>query len=89
MEEFKTMDQLVSDFFSHPAFPQVVSAAYCDYIAAMIADNLKAVDAERLLSSVSRPRYDLAEDGSFLSTKKIVAVTDRYGKTYRITVEEV
>ena len=86
MQEFKTMDQLVDQFFSHPAFPQI---AYCDYIAAMIADNLKANDAERLLAGVSRPQSDLAADGSFLSTAKKVVVADRYGKTYRITVEEV
>jgi hypothetical protein len=63
--------------------------AYCDYIAALIRGNLKANDVDRLLSSVSAPQLHLAASGSFLSTKKILDVEDRYGKKYKVTVEEV
>jgi len=63
--------------------------AYCDYIAALIRGNLKANDVDRLLSSVSAPHLHLAASGSFLSTKKILDVEDRYGKKYKVTVEEV
>ena len=64
--------------------------AYCDYIAHLISKNIKAVDttSEKLLSSVSHPQYDVGEDGLFRSSKKTVEVEDRFGKKYRITVEE-
>lgn len=62
--------------------------AYCDYIAGLITGNLKANDTEKLLSSVSKPKYHLGPNGEFLSTKKVILVEDRYGKKYRITVEE-
>ena len=60
-------------------------------IAHLISKNLKAVDttSEKLLSSVSRPQYDVDEDGLFRSSKKTVEVEDRFGKKYRVTVEEV
>ena len=63
--------------------------AYCDYIAALIRGNLKANDVDKLLASVSAPRLHLAASGSFLSTKKTLDVEDRYGKKYKVTVEEV
>ena len=83
---FQTMDEIVNKFFAQPAFARL---AYCDYIAHLIVGNLKANDTERLLSSVSRPQYDLTESGSFASTKKTIDVEDRFGKKYRVTVEEV
>jgi hypothetical protein len=83
------MDEIVQTFFSHPAFKTKGIIAYCDYIANLITANLKANDEERLLSSVSKPKYDLTEDGSFKSTKKTIEVEDRFGKQYRITVEEI
>ena len=88
MNNFQTMEDLVNKLFAQPAFARL---AYCDYIAHLISKNLKAVDttSEKLLSSVSRPQYDVGEDGSFRSTKKTVNVEDRFGKKYRITVEEV
>jgi hypothetical protein len=63
--------------------------AYCDYIAALIRGNLKANDVDKLLASVSAPQLHLAASGAFLSTKKILDVEDRYGKKYKVTVEEV
>jgi hypothetical protein len=68
---------------------QQAQPAYCDYIAHTIVGNLKANDTERLLSSVSRPKYDLTESGGFASTKKTIDVEDRNGRKYRVTVEEV
>jgi hypothetical protein len=91
MNHFQAMDEIVQTFFSHPAFKTKGIIAYCDYIAALISANLKASDNEdkRLLSSVSKPKYDLTEDGSFKSTKKTIEIEDRFGKQYRITVEEI
>ncbi len=86
MNHFDTMDEIVNKFFAQPAF---ASLAYCDYIAHTISKELKANDSERLLSSVSRPQYDLTPTGSFRSTKKTIDVEDRFGKKYRVTVEEV
>jgi hypothetical protein len=62
---------------------------YCDYIMNLIRDNLLANDADehRMLRSVTRMKYDLHEDGSLATTKKIMHVTDQRGTRYRITVE--
>jgi hypothetical protein len=62
---------------------------YCDYIANVISKELKVNDTERLIASVSRPKYDVTESGAFASTKKTIDVEDRFGKKYRVTVEEV
>ena len=86
MNHFNTMDEIVNKFFAQPAFSHL---AYCDYIAHTISKELKANDTERLLSSVSRPKYDLTPEGGFASTKKTIDVEDRFGKKYRVTVEEV
>jgi hypothetical protein len=86
MNHFDTMDTIVNKFFAQPAF---ASLAYCDYIAHTISKELKANDTERLLSSVSRPKFDVTPTGGFASTKKTIEVEDRYGKKYRVTVEEV
>jgi hypothetical protein len=85
MNHFDTMEDIVNKFFAQPAFAKL---AYCDYIAHTIVGNLKANDTERLLSSVSRPQYDLTPTGAFASTKKTIMVSDRFGKQYKITVEE-
>jgi hypothetical protein len=86
MTHFDTMNTIVSKFFDNLPKSYLV---YCDYIAHLIVGNLKANDTERLLSSVSRPQYDLTESGSFASTKKTIEVEDRFGTKYRVTVEEV
>jgi hypothetical protein len=86
MTHFDTMNTIVSKFFDNLPKSYLV---YCDYIAHLIVGNLKANDTERLLSSVSRPQYDLTESGSFASTKKTIMVEDRNGTKYRVTVEEV
>lgn len=86
MSHFDTMNTIVNQFFDNLPKSYV---AYCDYIAVTISKELKANDHERLLSSVSRPQYDLTPTGGFRSTKKTIEVEDRFGKKYRITVEEV
>ena len=86
MTHFDTMNTIVNQFFDN--LPKTY-VAYCDYIAHTIVGNLKANDTERLLSSVSRPKYDLTESGAFASTKKTIEVKDLNGRKYRVTVEEV
>jgi hypothetical protein len=80
------MNTIVNKFFDNLPKSYVV---YCDYIAHVISKELKANDTERLLSSVSRPKYDLTQEGGFASTKKTIEVEDRFGTKYRVTVEEV
>ena len=65
--------------------------AYCDYIAHLISTELKAIDhqGEKLLSAVGRVQYDLGIEGEFHSTMKTVDVEDRFGKQYRITIQEL
>ena len=86
MSHFDTMNTIVSKFFE--AIPKA-HIVYCDYIAHTISKELKANDSERLLSSVSRPKFDIAPEGAFRSTKKTIEVEDRFGTKYLITVEEV
>jgi len=80
------MNTIVNQFFDNLPKSYV---AYCDYIAHTIVNNLKANDTERLLASVSRPKYDLTPEGGFASTKKTIEVEDRNGRKYRVTVEEM
>jgi len=86
MSHFDTMNTIVNQFFDNLPKSYI---AYCDYIANTIVGNLKTNDTERLLASVSRPKYDLTESGSFASTKKTIEVEDRNGRKYLVTVEEV
>ena len=62
---------------------------FCDYIMSLIRDNLLALDADehKMLRTVTRMKYDLNEDGSLSSTKKVIHTTDDHGVRYRITVE--
>lgn len=65
--------------------------AYCDYIAWLISTELKALDTtgQKLLASVDRVRFDLGAHDEFLSTTKTIDIEDRFGKQYRITVQEL
>jgi hypothetical protein len=85
-EEFKKMADVINIAFRDAKSMM----AYCDYIAQLISKEMKSEDDKymRLLSSVSRPLYDLGPQGQFQSTKKVINVEDRYGKKYTITVEE-
>lgn len=63
--------------------------SYCDYIAATCARALDE-DLIGLVSSVRGPQLDLhPTEGYMLSTAKKLTVTDRWGKQYRILVEQV
>jgi len=84
MDDFKTMAEKATEK-RHPL-------AYCDYIAALISDDLKAFDCQnaRLLLEVSRPQSDLhPEQGYLVSTKKTLMVQDKQNKLYKIIVEEL
>lgn len=61
---------------------------YCDYIAHLIATELKVLDNEKLLSSVGNVQYDLGLAGELQSTVKTIFVEDRFGTRYRIVVQE-
>ena len=71
--------------------PEKPITAYCDYIAWLIATNLKAADTvhEKLLSSVGSIELHTGISGQYLSTKKTIKVEDRFGKRYRIIIEEL
>ena len=63
---------------------------YCDYIAHLIGKNLKSLDIEGMIDNVGKVKFDLdPADGSYLSTKKTIAVVDKNGTAYSITIEEV
>lgn len=65
--------------------------AYCDYIAKVISTALKldSVKFDSYVYTVGKTRWDLDENGSFVSTKKTLSVVDKNGKIYRVTVEEI
>jgi hypothetical protein len=65
--------------------------AYCDYIAHLIQTELKRIDtdAQKLIGSVGNVQYDLGFEGEFCSTMKTIDVEDRFGKQYRITIQEL
>ena len=83
MDHFKTMQEITAKAFTHPV------VAYCDYIAHLILKALNTRDDEGLLKSVGKINFDVSPEGHYISTKKTIEVTDRNGKTYRVTVEEV
>lgn len=66
--------------------------AYCDYIADCIKHALherKNFAVAQIIADVGPVKWDLhPTEGYFISPKKTIAVTDRNGKVYRITVEE-
>lgn len=70
-----------------------MNLTYCDYIATMIRDklNLCVLDEEvDIVRDVGPVKMNLHEtEGWLIDTKKTINVTDRNGKTYRVTVEEV
>jgi hypothetical protein len=41
------------------------------------------------VDSVGKVQWDLGPNGEFLSTRKVMSVVDRNGKSYRVIVEEV
>jgi hypothetical protein len=71
-----------------------VTLIYCDYIADLIRTALQNKTdtdfmANQIIKTVGAVRRDLDdEDGSFVSPKKIIFVTDFNETEYRITIEE-
>lgn len=61
--------------------------AYCDYIAYRIQEGLRG-DTENLLGNVQPTKMDLSPEGYFVSPKKTINITDKFGKKYVVTVEE-
>jgi len=61
--------------------------AYCDYIAHRVQQGLKD-DTESLLGKVNPTKMDLSREGVFISPKKTIYLTDKFGKEYKITIEE-
>jgi hypothetical protein len=58
---------------------------YTNYIANLIVGDIKALDYEKILSSVSRAKWE--SNGGEMTGRQTIDVQDRYGKAYRITVE--
>lgn len=84
------INDIIADFAKTMARP--VPLAYCDYIAHRIHHALldSHADTEKLIDRVGSVQLDLhPELGYFLTTKKTIELTDRNGKRYRVTVEEI
>lgn len=64
--------------------------SYCDYLAHLIRTSLITSDRlnEDLIAEVNEIVFDIDENGSFLSTKKTLDLTDIAGHKYTITIEE-
>lgn len=60
---------------------------YTNYIANLIVGDIKAADHEKILSSVSRAKWE--RNGGEMTGRQMIDVQDRYGKSYRITVEQI
>jgi hypothetical protein len=60
---------------------------YTNYIANLIVGDIKAIDHEKILSSVSRAKWE--RNGGEMTGRQTIDVQDRYGKSYRITVEQI
>lgn len=64
--------------------------AYCDYIADEINVLFWSQQSEAIITKVGNVEYDLhPEQGWMMSTKKTLELTDKNGKMYRVTVEEI
>lgn len=66
-----------------------MNLSYCDYIAHLIKQSLLTTDNMKLIQKVNGVKYDLDENGVFLSTKKTIEVIDLNKSCYRITIEDV
>lgn len=67
------------------AFPLV----YCDFISDRIRRGLQTDDAKAFVAHVGPVKSDLTPDGAFRSCNKTLTVTDKNGRRYRVSVEEV
>lgn len=84
---------LLSDFVARmAAAPGIIAAStiYCDKIAAVCLDALKARDPDGIIVSCGPVEWDLHEKhGYSLSADKFLEVEDRNGNCYRVTVEHI
>ena len=67
---------------------KMLKPAYCDRIAHAIREELVKSDPLGIIGLVGPIEMDLNSEGSFMSTKKTLEVTDMNGKTYSVTIEE-
>ena len=65
--------------------------AYCDYIAEQCRQGIKNDNLGKdIVKDCSFVKFDLhPTEGYMLSTTKTLTVTDKYGKMYKVTVEEL
>ena len=65
--------------------------AYCDYIATVIqrAINADANNRGSYVVGAGSIKFDVSEDGEYISTKKFISVADINGKLYEVTVKEL
>ena len=62
--------------------------AYCDYVAQVMRTGLIRHDDHMLIDNIGSVKFDLNQEGAFVSTKKRFEVIDKNGTVYLITVEE-
>lgn len=62
---------------------------YCDYIAHIIKERLNGSHPDNIICGAGSIKWDLGNNGEFVSTKKHLFVVDRNRRTYKITVEEI
>ena len=62
---------------------------YCDYIAHIIKERMNASHPDNIICGAGSIKWDLGNNGEFVSTKKHLFVVDRNRRTYKITVEEI
>jgi hypothetical protein len=68
---------------------KLMTPVYCDKIANTIRIALNTFDRDGIIIGCGSVRFDLDENGSFVSTKKTLFAIDSFGRHYKITVEEI
>ena len=70
-----------------------MNLSYCDYIAHTIIKPALDIDNnsnQGMLTEVSQVKMDLCKKaGYMLSTTKTIMLTDKNGREYRVTIEDV
>lgn len=70
-----------------------MNLSYCDYIAYTIVKPALDTDSNSnmgMLTKVSEVKMDLCKKaGYMLSTTKTIMITDKNGREYKVTVEDV
>jgi hypothetical protein len=70
---------------------QNTNRSYADYIVFIIKNALKDpnVDYEAILGHIDKVVFDLDDNGSLNSYKKILRLCDKNGSQYEITVDKI